>query len=82
MSETELVIARLREAHEPERYLGPTVLILSDDHTQYHIPSWHVTRFVPNAHTIRLHLGHTPMLRPPGVSELARELRAALRLNG
>lgn len=82
MSETEVVIARLREAHEPKAYLGPTVLILSDDHAQYHIPTWHVRRFVPNARTIRLHLGHTPMLQPPGVAELARELRAALRLMG
>ena len=46
------------------------------------IPSWHIRRFVPNARTIRLHLGHTPMLQPPGVDELARELRAALRLTG
>jgi len=80
MTETEVVLARIREAHEPKRYLGPTVLILSDEHTQYRIPSWHVRRFVPNARTVRLHIGHTPMLRPPGAEELARALRTALRI--
>jgi thioesterase domain-containing protein len=81
MSETELVLARQREAHEPRRYLGPTVLILSEEHEQYGIPYWHVTRFVPNARTIRLPLAHRAMLQPPGVGELARGLRAALRLS-
>ena len=79
-SAIEQALARLREAHQPRRYPGSAVLILSDDHTQYDIPGWHVARFVPNARTVRLHLGHTPMLRPAGAGTLARELRGALGL--
>ena len=79
-SEMERVIARLREAYVPKRYLGPSVLVLSDDHSQYEIPLWHIKRIVPNARTIRLHLGHSAMLRQPGVGALAREIRVALGL--
>ena len=82
MSEIELALARLRETYEPRRYLHPAVLILSDEHDQYDIPSWHVTRIVPSARTVRLHIGHTPMLRPPGVDALAHEVRVALGLPG
>ena len=80
MSETERKIARMRESYEPKAYLGPAVVILSNQHEQYDIPEWHLRRVVPNARTVRLDLDHTPMLQSPGVDTLAREMRIALGL--
>ena len=82
MSELERVIARLREAYEPKRYLNPAVVILSDDYSQYELPSWYLRRIVPRTRTTQLHVGHESMLRPVGVDMLAREVRRALGLAG
>ena len=81
-TDIERAIARAREAHRQRRYADPAVLILSEEHEQYDIPRWHLARVVPNARTVRLALGHTPMLRVPGVRVLAGAVRDALGLDG
>jgi acyl-CoA synthetase (AMP-forming)/AMP-acid ligase II len=76
----ESAIAHLREEHRPSPCFVPAVAILGDQHAQYDIPAWHLERILPNARTVRIPLPHTPMLQPPGVELLARELRGALQL--
>jgi hypothetical protein len=75
-------IARAREAHRQRPYIGPAVLILSEEHEQYEIPRWHLAWAIPNARTVQLALGHTPMLRMPGVQQLAGAVRDALVRDG
>ena len=77
-SEIERSIARLRETYEPRPYLGRSVLILSDGHALHEIPAWYLKTIVPNAQTIRLPIGHSELVRSPGVDTLAREIRSAL----
>jgi thioesterase domain-containing protein len=76
----ESTIARLRDAHRPSPCFVPAVAILGEQHAQYDIPAWHVERILPNSRTVRIPVLHTPMLQPPGVELLAREVRSALDL--
>jgi oxalate---CoA ligase len=74
----EASIARLRDAHRPKRCGAPAVTIIGNDHLRYEIPLWVLRRHVPGFRTIRVPVGHTPMLQLEGAGILAREIRAVL----